>query len=277
MASSKALKSLDLYTVGWIAALPLECAAATAMLDEIHRKPLNFEQPHTNTNSYTWGRIGKHNLVIASLAAGVYDMTSAAITASCMLSSFPQIRVSLLVGIGASIARSGEGHNIQLGDIAVSQSHENSEDVIQYDLFKVKLGNHSLKVLLHALVNLQTQHLLKPPRLLEYLKEVIIHYPRLAKQRYVHQGFESDQLFKTTDPNEEIQHERCDSIEPEIHYNIIASDNTLFKDAAYRDKILENIEKECICFEMKAAGLMNNFPCIVVREICDYTDSHKND
>jgi len=28
---------------------------------------------------------------------------------------------------------------------------------------------------------------------------------------------------------------------------------------------------------MEAAGLMNSFPCIVIREICDYADSHKND
>lgn len=27
---------------------------------------------------------------------------------------------------------------------------------------------------------------------------------------------------------------------------------------------------------MEAAGLMNDFPCIVIRGICDYADSHKN-
>jgi nucleoside phosphorylase len=27
---------------------------------------------------------------------------------------------------------------------------------------------------------------------------------------------------------------------------------------------------------MEAAGLMDNFPCLVVRGICDYADSHKN-
>src|SRR5436190_4891668 len=103
MATLKALESRDLYTVGWIAALPIERAAATAMLDEIHRKPLDFEQPSADTNSYTWGRIGEHNVVITSLASGVYGTTSAATTALPMLSSFPQIRIGLLVGIGAGI------------------------------------------------------------------------------------------------------------------------------------------------------------------------------
>lgn len=31
-----------------------------------------------------------------------------------------------------------------------------------------------------------------------------------------------------------------------------------------------------MCFEMEAAGLMNDFPCLVIRGICDYADSHKN-
>jgi nucleoside phosphorylase len=27
---------------------------------------------------------------------------------------------------------------------------------------------------------------------------------------------------------------------------------------------------------MEAAGIMNRFPCMVIRGICDYSDSHKN-
>jgi hypothetical protein len=72
----KALESLDEYTVGWVSALPLELAAATAMLDEEHGKPLDFEKPSTDRNTYTWGRIGDHNVVIASLPAGVYGTIS---------------------------------------------------------------------------------------------------------------------------------------------------------------------------------------------------------
>lgn len=286
MPPLKALETRDLYTVGWIAALPLERAVAMAMLDEKHEKPLDFVQPHSDTNSYTWGRINDHNVVIASLAAGKYGTISAAASALPMLSSFPQIRIGFLVGIGAGIARPDHGRDIRLGDIAVSQPHGNSGGVIQYDLFKAKPGNQREsraflnsppEVLLHALGNLQAQHILEPPRVLEYLEETMTRYPRLAKQGYVHQGFENDRLFKTTDPSEEVQRENRDSTEPEIHYGIIASGNTLFNDAVHRDKILEDVGEECICFEMEAAGLINNFPCIVVRGICDYADSHKSD
>lgn len=93
------------YTIGWVAALPSERAAATALLDDRHEPPPDFEQHLSDTNSYTWGRMGKHNIVIASLPAGVYGTTAAATTVGNLLASMPQIRVGLLVGIGGGIAR----------------------------------------------------------------------------------------------------------------------------------------------------------------------------
>ena len=47
------------------------------------------------------------------------------------------------------------------------------------------------------------------------------------------------------------------------------------KDAMARDKMSE--EHNVLCFEMEAAGLSNDFPCVVIRRICDYSDSHRND
>ncbi|PYI12187.1 hypothetical protein BO78DRAFT_413291 [Aspergillus sclerotiicarbonarius CBS 121057] len=94
MASIKALDSPDLYTVGWIAALSIERAAAMAMLDERHRPPSGFVQHQANTNSYTWGKMGDHKIVIVSLPAGLYGTNSAATTASNLLSPLPQISLS---------------------------------------------------------------------------------------------------------------------------------------------------------------------------------------
>ena len=61
---------------------------------------------------------------------------------------------------------------------------------------------------------------------------------------------------------------------PPIHYGLIASANQLMKDAIVRDALAD--ELGVLCFEMEAAGLMNQFPFLVVRGICDYADSHKN-
>jgi len=61
---------------------------------------------------------------------------------------------------------------------------------------------------------------------------------------------------------------------PAIHYGLIASANSLIKDATIRDKLAR--DKNILCFEMEAAGLINHFPCLIIRGICDYSDLHKN-
>lgn len=60
-----------------------------------------------------------------------------------------------------------------------------------------------------------------------------------------------------------------------VHYGTIASGDQVVKDSILRDK-LAKLYPGVMCFEMEAAGLVNRFPCLVVRGICDYCDSHKN-
>ncbi|KAJ5617246.1 hypothetical protein N7537_002360 [Penicillium hordei] len=72
---------------------------------------------------------------------------------------------------------------------------------------------------------------------------------------------------------EEIRGDREDS-DPQPHYGIIASGNKVIKDGRTREQIRS--ETGALCFEMEAAGLMLDFPCVVIRGICDYADSHKN-
>lgn len=298
-----ALESRNLYTVGWIAALPLELAAAIAMLDEQHRCPLDFIQSSTDKNSYTWGRMEGHNVVLASLASGIYGTTSAATTAMQMLSSFPNIKVGLMVGIGAGIPRLDDGYDIRLGDVVVSQPDGRTGGVIQYDLGKPKAGHdfqHKSylamppEFLLKALARLQASHELKTPRAWNHLQEMGNKYPHMLRSRphkpgYTHLGKEHDRLFKASythpggstckdcDPAEAIFRDVRDSDKPEIHYGVIASGNLLIKNAELRDAITQSTGERFICLEMEAAGLMNSFPCLVLRGICDYADSHKND
>ncbi|KAK6338820.1 hypothetical protein TWF696_009628 [Orbilia brochopaga] len=62
-----------------------------------------------------------------------------------------------------------------------------------------------------------------------------------------------------------------------VHYGLIASGNQVIKDAKFRDNLNKSLGGNVLCFEMEAAGLMDDFPCIVIRGICDYADSRKND
>jgi len=61
-----------------------------------------------------------------------------------------------------------------------------------------------------------------------------------------------------------------------VHCGLIASGNRVIKDANFRDSLNESLGGNVLCVEMEAAGLMNDFPCIVIRGICDYADSQKN-
>ena len=114
------------YTVGWICALDVELAASQAMLDEEHPDLLQVEN---DTNTYTLGRIGQHNVVLACLPSGTTGISAAATAARDLLRSFPRVRFGLMVGVGGG-APSNPSDNprqdIRLGDVIVSNPEGNS-------------------------------------------------------------------------------------------------------------------------------------------------------
>nr|CEG03538.1 unnamed protein product [Fusarium acuminatum CS5907] len=61
-----------------------------------------------------------------------------------------------------------------------------------------------------------------------------------------------------------------------VHYGLIASGNQVIKDATFRDRLNRYLGGQVLSVEMEAAGMADNFPCIVIRGIYDYADSHKN-
>ena len=71
-----------------------------------------------------------------------------------------------------------------------------------------------------------------------------------------------------------IQRPRKNATIPRIHYGLIACGDTVVRDAKFRDKMRSTYG--ALCFEMETAGLMNGFPCLAIRGISDYADTHKN-
>lgn len=278
------------YTIGWICALPTEMAAAVGMLDSRH-DPL--PQPSHDTNIYTLGHIGAHNVAIACLPAGVTGTNSAAIVANRMLSTFTSIRFGLMVGIGGGVP--SQENDIRLGDVVVSKPVGTSGGVIQYDFGKtvqagrfVRTGslNRPPDVLLSAVASLQAKHMMEDPGFSKHLSEIISKYPKL-RDTVTYQGLEHDHLFAADYDHREgdVACTHCDinrltsrgprkGTDPAIHYGLIASGNQVMRDGSCRDRLRK--ELNVLCFEMEAAGLMDNFPCLVIRGICDYADSHKN-
>ena len=290
----EAVKSAD-YTIAIITALAHERAAAIATLDERYDEPGDFEQQVSDTNAYDWGRVGNHFVVIASLPAGEYGTTIAATTAFSLRVSLSHIRIGLLVGIGAGIPR--PDYDIRLGDVVVSHPEGTSGGVVQYDFVKAKDGHLERtgflsmppEALRHGLNRLKAEHQLTDSQIPQLLQNMVDRYPKLMNLGFTYQGEENDRFFKSSYSHvggsncdacksvEEVQRPVRSSSQPQIHYGIVASGNRLIKDAAERDAIMKRTGERFLCFEMEAAGLMNTFPCLVIRGICDYADSHKND
>ncbi|GAB1310657.1 hypothetical protein MFIFM68171_00867 [Madurella fahalii] len=80
--------------------------------------------PLESNDLYKTGRIGKHNVVVALLSG--MGKTSAASTAARIRSSYPRIRLALLVGICGAVPQTG-GMEILLGDVVISKA------IVQYD------------------------------------------------------------------------------------------------------------------------------------------------
>jgi nucleoside phosphorylase len=281
-------RSYEDYQIGIICALATEKAAMVAMLDETHPK---LKKKNGDENEYTLGKIGVHNIVIACLPAGLIGGGPAAVIASNLRRSFP-IKFGLMVGVGGGVW--SKKNDIRLGDIVVSQPTGTHGGVVQWDFGKMgkdgkfqRIGSLDKPppILLHALQELRTFDLMDGVDIKESLSLMVRNKPRMG-QTYLYQVADHDQLFEATydhegdetcdecDPTLIMQRPAREDSTPRIHYGNIASGNEVIKHGTTRDKIAK--EEGVICFEMEAAGLMDNFRCLVIRGICDYADSHKN-
>ncbi|KAF4345639.1 hypothetical protein FBEOM_404 [Fusarium beomiforme] len=290
------------YTIGWVCALPKEQTAATAMLDQRHA---DLPKPPNDPNTYTLGSFGKHNVVITCLPKGQIGNSPAATVAAFLVSTFPSIKFGLMVGIGGGIPP-----KVRLGDVVVSTPVGQFAGVVQWDFGKAKEGgsfertgslNNPPASLLTALTKLETEHEMKGSRIQEYLDELKQKWPKLAP-KYLRSDSLQDVLFNANyghvaespdgsaipgrgDEEEEEESCRfCDKTQivrrkprdMRVHYGLIASGNQVIKDATFRDRLNKCLGGHVLCVEMEAAGIVYYFPCIVIRGICDYADSHKN-
>ncbi|KAF3229698.1 hypothetical protein TWF106_000148 [Orbilia oligospora] len=245
-------KRREEYTIGWICALSKEQTAATSMLDETH--PSLDSKPHGDTNAYTLGSIGCHNVAITCLPLGYYGTNQAANVANNMKRTFLSIRSFFLVGIGAGIPG-----KVELGDVVIGT------EWAQWDFGKTNqhgIFEHTGKVcyppqeLLSVIQSLQSKHDTQGRKTMipTYLGDLKANHPNL-EAKYTSIG----------DPKK-----------AKVHYGLIASGNQVVKNEKLRDSIAKRLSDKVLCIEMEAAGLVG-IPAIVIRGICDYADSNKND
>jgi nucleoside phosphorylase len=223
---------------------------------------------------------------MACLPKGLPGTTSAATVAIQMKSAFPSIRFGLMVGIGGGVPSAS--FDIRLGDVVVSQPHMGHGGVVQYDFGKTRPNefertgflNSPPTVLLNTISVVHANHLTGESRLAEFLS-CLSNLPVFTPPHS-----EPDDLFMAS--YHHSYGETCDEcskrmlvIRPSrtedivVHFGTIASGNQVMRDGVVRDKLSSQLGG-VLCFEMEAAGLMHEFPCLNIRGISDYADSHKN-
>ncbi|KAF1818228.1 purine and uridine phosphorylase [Dissoconium aciculare CBS 342.82] len=295
--------SHDDYTVAWISPIEVEQVAAIAMLDVEHPR---LTQSLVDYNAYQLGNIAGHNVVIASLDSA--GNASAATVITQMRNTFKQLRFGLLVGIGGGVPiKTSEGW-IRLGHVIVSKPTGTDSGVIQYDYGKAQANGvfertGSLapppKVLLNAaqLMSAKRKHFVEDP-LKANLQ--LINTSLRDLRKYKHPGPDKDHLYRADylHADKTLLCQKC-SCEPSmrvdrgannddsdeededdfdrfvVHRGNIAAGEKVLRNSVERDALAKT--NNVICFEMEAAGATNDFPCLVIRGVSDYCDSHKND
>ncbi|KAH9230242.1 hypothetical protein K456DRAFT_547249 [Colletotrichum gloeosporioides 23] len=258
------------YTVGWVCALPVELAAAQELLDELHDR-----LDAARTSAYVLGRVGRHNIVLASLPAGQTGTNSAAAVAIGIQRDFPSIHFGLMVGIGGGVPNAD--NDIRLGDVVVSQPQSTHGGVIQYDSGKSRPEKFERTgFLMHRQRSqeLLSRHRSRLKRLPHFARESA-GQDLLYEPAYHHVGGSTCDNCDNCSNEYLVKRPARKSQGTIVHYGTIASGNQVMRDGMSRDRLSSELGG-VLCFEMEAAGLMNTFPCLVIRGICDYADLHKD-
>jgi nucleoside phosphorylase len=257
------------YSIAWICALPIELAAARAILDETHGSMPTF----VDSNTYVLGSIIEHIIVIACLPLGYYGTINAANIMMNMRRTFPAIRTRLMVGVGGGVTSKGD---VRLGDVVVGTG------VMQYDIGKL-LGHGQLRrtATLGFLTSCLERPCLPSVRNMNCDPVDPVH---LTAKLEGHSGYRRpslpDRLFyatyehespstsSDTDQSKFVQRSRRMSNDIVIHYGAIASGHQVVRSGIIRDRVTREVD--VMCFEMEAAGVMDILHCLPIQGICDY-------
>lgn len=319
----------DDFEIAIICALPLEYDAVSYILDEFWDEAGDeYGRAAGDLNSYSTGRIGKYNVVLALLPH--MGKANAASAVASMRSSYSGLQLVLIVGVCGGMPRCKHSE-ILLGDVIISKT------VIQYDFGRQysdrftrkntvedSLGRPN-KDVRNLLATFETDRGLdqletRTASILQQLQAKVALTKRHGK--YDYPGIAEDKLFESNyrhkhrlspsciclccsgdlDPVcEKALHSSCADVgcddgyliartrlqakgqpeqsgntvqQPAIHVGAIASGDTVLKSAVDRDRLSQ--ETGVIGFEMEGAGVWDEVPCIVVKGVCDYADSHKH-
>ncbi|GKT47769.1 uncharacterized protein ColSpa_07950 [Colletotrichum spaethianum] len=315
----------DEFEIAVVCALPLEYDAAALCFDAFWDDDGDtYGKAPGDPNTYTTGRIGQYNVVLALLPN--MGKASGASAVASLRSSYTSLRLAILTGICGGVPSPGTDDEIILGDVVISRT------VVQYDYGRQYPGTfirkdtvddnlgRANKDIRTLLATFQTDRgrdglQLGATQALNQIRESAAKKRRRAK--YVRPSASKDKLFNPEyqhkhwnrdgcgcaeqvceaaraascdelgcDPTELVPRERLKEIQEleasgpygdnefEIYIGCVGSGDMVMKSGEDRDRIAR--QHDIIAFEMEGAGVWDEAPCIVVKGVCDYADSHKN-
>ena len=306
--SSKALTRQD-YSVGWICALTKELVAATIMLDGKEHPALPIPAADQNTYTLgsigdhnvviaclSKGDIGNNSAAtVATRMVSTFPSIKFWLMVGIGGGVPPKVRLGDIV-VGVPVY---DYPGVVQWDLGIVQQGNSFN--------RIGALNKAPDVLRTAITKLEAWHQLDGPSkgILSTLKEVRRKRPLLAakylasdnlqdvlfRADYEHvsqknqtTGRETEEKNDGSGDNEEEEEDTspcryCDGTKVikrkprdtliNIHYGLVASGNSVIKNAIERDEInSQRLKGLALCFEMEAAGITSSHPCLVIRGIC---------
>lgn len=189
-----------------------------------------------------------------------------------------------------------EKWDVRLGDVVVSEPHGKHPGVVQWDLGKNESAGEYLRqgslnkpprsaltVVAKLKADPNVEATILPGHVTNMFSEhshLLAQYgrptqeDRLFQWSSIHHGPQGSSCAHCDINNLVKRTPRPDPRAIKLHYGNIASGNTVMKNAQDRDRIARR--DDIIAYEMEAAGIMD-YRALVIRGVCDYADSHKND
>ncbi|KAL4861339.1 hypothetical protein BDV12DRAFT_191137 [Aspergillus spectabilis] len=287
-------RSRDDFAIAIFCALPLEAEAVEGLFDETYdRLGRYYSKQPGDANAYINGRIGKHDVVLCYMPG--MGKGSAAGVAPSLLVSYPGVRLALVVGICGGAPSPLEYQEIFLGDVIISDS-----DTLGRPGREIRALLNGLRPE-NACSELQNQ----TQRYLDTLQQTGTKWCHpgvddiLFEAQYLHKHYSNassawcscfgidlpDQICEEAlqkecndldcDKGQRIRYrEALEAIPVSIHIGPVASADTVMKSGQHRDEIVR--KEKVLGFEMEGSGVWDNIPCIIIKGVCDYADSHKD-
>ncbi|KAE8319024.1 hypothetical protein BDV41DRAFT_285697 [Aspergillus transmontanensis] len=304
------------FSIAIICALTVEADAVTLLFDEVYDKYGDVYGKHPrDDNSYTVGTIGKHNVVLCYMPE-MGKASAASVATSMKFSYPEVSLALVVGVCGGVPLLPSSNTPIFLGDVIISHAVVRYDYGRQYpDGFKRKgsvpdtLGrpNRKIRTLLRQLQTSMARSDLQND-ISQYLEVLQRSEPRwqypgkacdvLFDASYHHKHHQQATslkclCFNSESPGQicqEAQESSCNSIkcdenriirrrpsdaaEASIHIGTIASSDMVMKSGEHRDKLAK--DEDVAGFDMEGAGVWDELPCIIIKGVCDYADSHKD-